>query len=340
MRHCDASPASQELRLSPHDEYDSNTWRCGSPTRQQVGVSASAATHAYSSRSDIAVKGCARVATYRSGGTLPTSLQRICAKANTFLAERWFLRWGLYAVRRAALRCVEHRALVVLWRRVGARCFSWWRLVTERRMCREMLHREAAVRERVTLIGGLCRVSWDKWRRWTRTRARQRAGTSRLALVNRQRHAHLRFHTWACYPRRCRQLRAVEQIRFSAERSLARLALIRWRLHTLEGYLAFPLQVQAAQRVATVAFHAWQRRALVGARLRFIHQEALLHLAQSCFERWKRWLRRRLQAALLRKANETRVLLRIFSQWAWQHQLRVLEYEQYVAVRHLPRLFS
>nr|CAJ2472238.1 unnamed protein product [Leishmania braziliensis] len=275
-----------------------------------------------------------------SRDTLLADLQLIRAAANTVVVWRCFLRWGLYAVRRAALRRVQHRAQIVLWRRVGARCFAWWRLVTERRLCREVLYAEAAAREGVLLLNGVCRTAWDKWRQWARAHVRQRGRAVHLGLVSRQRHAYLRFRAWTCHLHQCRQLRAVEQIRFAAERSLARFTLIRWRLHTLEGYLTFPLQVRTAQRVAAAAFRVWQRRALIGAGTRFICHEALFRVAQSFFDRWKRWLRRRLQSILLQEANEARLLLHIFLQWAWIHQLRALDYEQQVAERDLPHLFS
>ncbi|CBZ30484.1 conserved hypothetical protein [Leishmania mexicana MHOM/GT/2001/U1103] len=331
-RHRDASFSTPELSSSSHNESSSSAWRWEPPPQRH--------THARAPSRAAAFEGRAHVATHLSRDTLTAELQRIRAEANTIVLERWFLRWGLYAVRRTALRRVQHRAQLVLWRRVGARSFAWWRLVAQRRLCREVLNREAAARERATLIDGLCRVAWDKWRLWARVRGRQRARAVHLGLVNRQRHARLRFHAWTCHPCGCRQLRAVEKIRFSAERSLARFTLIRWRLHALEGYLTFPLQVRAAQQVAMAAFRAWQRRALIGASMRLIHHEAFLHLSERCFDRWKRWLRRRLQAALLRETNEARLLLRFFSQWTWHHELHALDYEQYVAEHHLPRLFS
>ncbi|AYU82719.1 hypothetical protein, conserved [Leishmania donovani] len=332
--------STPELSSSSHNERSSSAWPTGSPPQRHTHASTPVATYMHAPSRDVAFGGRAHVATHRSRDTLTAELQRIRAEANTIVVERWFWRWGLYAVRRAALRRIQHRARLVLWSRVGARCFAWWRLVAQRRLCREVLYREAAARERATLIEGLCRVAWDKWRQWARVRARQCARAAHLGLVNRQRHALLRFRAWTCHPRRCHQLRSVEQIRFSAERSLARFTLIRWRLHALESYLAFPLQVRAAQQVATAAFRAWQRRALIGASMRLIRHEALLHVAERCFDRWRRWLRRRLQAALLREANEARLVLRIFSQWAWHHELHALDYEQYVAERHLPRLFS
>lgn len=331
--------STSELSSSSHNERSSSAWPRGPPEQRYKHAGAPVATYAHAPSRDVGFGGRAHVATHRGRDILTAKLQRIRAEGNTIVAERWFLRWGLYAVRRAALRRVQHRARLVLWSRVGARCFAWWRLVAQRRLHREVLYRDAAARERA-LIDGLCRVAWERWRQWAQVYARQRARAAHLGLVNRQRHALLRFHAWTCHPRRCRQLRSVEKIRFSAERSLARFTLIRWRLHALESYLAFPLQVRAAQQVATAAFRAWQRRALMGASMRLIRHEALLHLAERCFDRWKRWLRRRLQAALLREANEARLLLRIFSQWAWHHELHALDYEQYVAERHLPRLFS
>ncbi|KAG5468420.1 hypothetical protein LSCM1_02400 [Leishmania martiniquensis] len=340
MRHSEASLAAQELNSLPHTDGNSSARRCEPPSGQHKRANAFAAAHVHASSSETGVAGHAGLCTRRRRGALLAELQCLCAKANAILVERWFLRWGLYAVRRAALKSIQYRAQAVLWRRVGSRCFSWWRLVTERRMCREVLHQEAAMRERVTLMDGICRVAWDKWRRWARATAWQRARAKRLGLVNRERHVQFRYYMWTRFPRRCRQVRAVEQIRFSAERSLARFTLTRWQLHTLESYLTFPLQVRSAQQVAAVAFCAWQRRARTRAHLRLIHQEALLNLAQSGFARWKWWLQRRIQAALLRKANEDRLVRRIFSHWVWQHQLRALDYERYIALHHLPRLFS
>ncbi|GET92440.1 hypothetical protein, conserved [Leishmania tarentolae] len=332
--------STQQLGSLSHNEGSSSTWYRERPPQPQTSRGAAVAMRAHAPSCGVAFENHAHIATHRNRDIITAELQRIRAEANTIVVERWFLRWGLYVVRRAALRRVQHHAQLALWSRVCARCFAWWRLVTQRRLCREALYREASARERVTLIDGLCRVAWDRWRQWARVRARQHASAVHLGLVNRQRHAYLRFHVWTYLLRRSRQLRAVEQIRFSAERSLARYTLIRWGLHTLEEYLAFPLQVRAAQKVVTAAFHAWQRRALIGASVRLIRHEALLHLAQRCLDRWKRWLRRRLQAAVLRETNEARLLLRIFSQWTWQHVLHALDYEQYVAERHLPRFFS
>ncbi|KAK7195906.1 hypothetical protein NESM_000523300 [Novymonas esmeraldas] len=284
----------------------------------------------------MAVEHRARLVHHRSRDAVVADLQRIRAEANMLVLQRWFWRWGLCAVRSAALRRIQRRARLVLWQRVGSRCFAWWCLVTERRLCREALYREAAAQERAVLLDGLCRVAWDRWRQWVTMRVGRRAAAMRLGLVSLQRHARLRLCDWVRHMRRCAQLRSLEQIGYAADRSLARWTLLRWRQHTLEGYLVFPLQVRAAQRVAMTAFHTWQRRACAAARLRRTSQVALLRVALRCFDQWKRWLRRRLQAALLQQANDARLLRRLFSQWAWPHQLHALAYERCVSGASLP----
>ncbi|KPA82477.1 hypothetical protein ABB37_03536 [Leptomonas pyrrhocoris] len=251
-------------------------------------------------------------------------LQCIRAEANTLVLRRLLLRWGLYAVRRSALRQLQQDTLHVLWQRLGGRCFAWWRLLTERRLCREALYQEAEIREASFLRDFVCRTVWGRWQQWARTRGRRRDRAFRLSLVNRQRHALLRFCAWCCYPRQCAVLRHLQCMRFAAERRLVRFFLVQWRSHTLQRFLAFPLEVKAAQQVAVRAFRAWKRRALIGAYLHRTQQEALWSLGVRCFGRWKRWLRRRLQAALLQRANETRLLLHIFTQWAWKYQLGAL----------------
>ncbi|KAG5494101.1 hypothetical protein JKF63_01936 [Porcisia hertigi] len=339
-RQLDAFFAIPELDWARHGEYSSSAARYARLLEEDMPQDAALRTDVLTSSGGLAVKGDFRPVEHQSRDALCAGLQRLSANAHRVVAERWFLRWGLYAVRRAALRRIQRRVRFVLWHRVGARCFSWWRLVTERRLSREVLHQEADLREGLTLLEGICRVAWGRWRRWASAHARQRSIAMRLGLMNRQRHGYLRFRTWTSHWRQCRQLQALEQIRFSAERSLAYFALIRWRLHTLEDYLAFPLQVRTAQGLATAVFRAWQRRAQTALDLKCIYKEVLYHLARSSFDRWKRWRRRRLQAALLREANAARLRLRIFLHWAWHHQLRALDYERCVGKCSLPRLFS
>ncbi|KPI87995.1 hypothetical protein ABL78_2931 [Leptomonas seymouri] len=248
-------------------------------------------------------------------------LQRIRGEAEARVLQRLLLRWGLYAVRRHALRQLQQSTLHVLWRRLGGRCFAWWRLLAERRLCRDALYQEAVLCEAKFLRDCVCRVMWSRWQQYARARARRRDRATHLSLVNRQRHAVFRFRVWWCYPRQCAVIRRLRCIRFAAERRLARFTLVRWRMHTLEQLLVFPLEVKAAQQVALHAFYVWQNRALMSARLRRLQQEASWDLGLRSFDTWRRWLRRRLQAALLQKVNETRVLLLVFTQWAWHHQL-------------------
>lgn len=344
----DASFAAKELHSTT---YASGSSSCGSSVSVQPAPplstlqrqSRSEATRArplYASAAPLHVGEPARLVAKRDRAAVLADLQHIRAEANTAVVDRWFLRWALCAVRRAALRRVQDSTRRMLWQRVGARCFAWWRLVTERRMCREMLYQEAAARERVLIVDGVCRGAWQRWRQWAHTRAVCRARATRLGLINRQRHAISRFRAWTYHPQRCRQLRAVVQIRFAAERSLARFVLVQWRLHTLQGCLLFPLQVRVAHEVAVAAFRRWQHRAHVMARLHALRFEGLERLARRCVDRWKRWLRRRLQAALLQQTNEARLQLRVLSKWRWRHELHALKYEECAAPHRVSRLFS
>jgi hypothetical protein len=262
----------------------------------------------------------------RTRGDVFVDLQRICGEANAQVLHRMLLRWGLYAVRHVALRQLQRDTALLLWARLGGRCFAWWLLVTERRLCREALYEAAVQREAAFLRDGVCRVAWATWQRWARARVRRRDRATRLSLINRQRHALLRLDVWLCYPRQCRILTCLQSIRFRAERRLARFALVRWRLHTLTCLLLLPMEVKAAQRVALAVFCAWRRRAAVAAQLHRLQQEASWTLCVDVFGRWKQWLRRRLQAALLQKANERRHLLSVFTEWAWQQQLKALSF--------------
>lgn len=273
---------------------------------------------------DVTLNGTGHLIKGRTHREVLADLRRLRGEANTLVLRRLLFRWGLYAVRRAALRELEHDTRLLLWQRLGGRCFAWWRLVTERRLCREALYEEAARREAALLRDTVGQVAWTQWQRWARHRARRRDRAMRLALVNRQRHALLRFYSWGDLPRQRALLRQLQRIRFTAERRLARLAVVRWRLHMLERLLLRPLEVRAALQTAHVAFLAWQRRAWIGARLRHAQREASWSLALRSFQRWKLWLRRTLQAALLQRTNETRQLLHVFTGWVWQHQLRAL----------------
>lgn len=272
--------------------------------------------------------GVARFVKGRRSRDVLADLQRIRGEANALLLRRLLLRWGLYALRQGALWQLQDRTRQMLWRRLGGRCFAWWRLVTERRLCRETLYQEAAVREASYLRDVVCRGAWQRWRRWALWRSRRRDRATRLSLVNRQRHALSRLHAWVRYPRLCSLVQQLQGIRFTAERRLARFTLVAWRLHTVERLLLAPLQAHAAQQVARWAFGVWRRGAVVMTGLHRLQRQVAFALGVRALQRWKRWLRRRIQAALLLRANEARHLLLRFTEWAWRHQLDSLDYER------------
>ena len=95
---------------------------------------------------DVTLNGTGHLIKGRTHREVLADLRRLRGEANTLVLRRLLFRWGLYAVRRAALRELEHDTRLLLWQRLGGRCFAWWRLVTERRLCREALYEEAAGR--------------------------------------------------------------------------------------------------------------------------------------------------------------------------------------------------